>query len=89
MALLGVLVAEVLEALGIYARGSGGLPNRWPPQIDFRRYVETSAVRLLAAGVVALALFSLGMLCDETLAFLSGLSTLKVVEIFFGYAPGS
>lgn len=89
MALLGVLVAEVLEAVRICARGSGGFPNRWPPEINFRHYVETSAVRFLAAGVVALALFSLGMLCDETLAFLSGLSTLKIVEIFFGYAPGS
>ncbi|HYO61352.1 MAG TPA: hypothetical protein VEU29_05585 [Actinomycetota bacterium] len=36
--------------------------------------------------LVALSLFALGMACSGTLSFLSGIATLKVVEVVFGYA---
>jgi hypothetical protein len=82
LAILGVIVAEVVEALRVYTTEGG-----WPDAIRLDRYVTMSIMRVVLAAMVALSLTVLGMLGDESLAFLAGLSTLKVVEILFGYSP--
>ncbi len=87
---LGVLVAETLEALRLYLKGDGpGGTHRWPATLDLTDYLGASVIRLLLGILVAFSLGVLGLLCDETLAFLAGLSTLKVVEILFGYSPAA
>jgi hypothetical protein len=89
LAVLGVFVAELVEALRLYTKGSGGRANRWPASLPFSGYVVASAIRLVLGATAAVALTALGLLCDEGLAFLAGLSTLKVIEILFGYAPAA
>lgn len=87
LTVLGVLVAESLEALRLYTERD--LAKRPAADgISVRRYLTASAIRIAAAALVAVSLASLGLLCNETLAFLAGLSTLKVMEILVGYSPG-
>lgn len=87
LAVLGVLVAETLEALRLY---TGGDFAKRPAAggISVGPYLTASAIRIAAAALVAVSLATLGLLCNETLAFLAGLSTLKVMEILVGYSPG-
>ena len=82
LAVLGVVVAELLEALRVYTKGGG-----WGGRATLGRYVTASLMRVVLAALVATSLTLLGVLCDKSLAFLAGLSTLKVVEILFGYSP--
>jgi hypothetical protein len=89
LASLGVVIAELAEALRLYTRGTSGGPNRWPESLPVDGYLIASAIRLALGALVAVALAALGVLCDEGLALLAGLSTLKVVEILFGYAPAA
>ena len=87
---LGVLVAETLEALRLFLRGDGpGRTHRWPGDLRPGGYVTVAAIRLVLAALVVLSLSAVGALCNETLAFLAGLSTLKVIEILFGYTPAA
>lgn len=83
LAVLGVAVAELLEALRLYTSSSG-----WLRGVDIRPYVVASLMRVALGALVATSLTLLGVLCDESLAFMAGLSTLKVVDILFGYSPG-
>ena len=83
LAVLGVVVAELLEALRVYTSAGG-----WPRRMTIRHYLAASLMRVVLAALVATSLALLGVLCDESLAFMAGLSTLKVVDILFGYSPG-
>lgn len=90
IAAIGVLVAEMLEAYGLYLRGEGsGATHRWPASPTLRQYALASAIRLVLGGVVALALSVAGLMCAEGVALLAGLSTLKAVEILLGYTPAA
>ena len=89
LAVLGVLVAECLEALRLYTNGREGVPRGWPARMTLRQYATGSLIRIALAASVAASLATIGVLCDETLAFLAGLSTLKVLEILVGYSPGT
>ncbi|HEV2754868.1 MAG TPA: hypothetical protein VG318_03705 [Actinomycetota bacterium] len=83
---LGVLVAEILEALHLYRFGDGpGASHRWPANPRFGRFLMASAIRMLLGGLVVASLMALGMVCNETVAFLAGFSTLKVTETYFGH----
>ncbi len=82
LAVLGVIVAELLEALRLYTKTAGRRRR-----VPVGRYVTASLMRVALAVLVATSLTLLGVLCDRSLAFLAGLSTLKVVEILFGYSP--
>ncbi|MDQ3952848.1 MAG: hypothetical protein M3279_07810 [Actinomycetota bacterium] len=84
--LLGVLLAETLEALRVFVSGGpDGPAYHWPRKPPFLRYATASALRVVLAIVVALSLSALGIACNEAIAFLSVLSTIKMVEIVLGY----
>lgn len=88
LAALGALVAELLEGLRLYVNGAASDDAyRWPDSPPLRRYLVGSGIRLALAVAVATALVELGMVCDETVAFFSGLATLKTIDLLFGYVP--
>lgn len=89
-AALGVLVAEVLEALRLYVNGNGpGRTHQWPHFLAIRDYVGATVIRLLLGSLVAVSMAATGLLCDPALAFIAGLSTIKMVEVLFGYSSGT
>ena len=90
IAALGVAVAETAEALRLFLTGGvGDETHMWPSELPISRYLIASAIRLSLGLLVVVSLSMLGLLCNETLAFLAGLSTLKVMEVLFGLTPAA
>lgn len=86
---LGVAVAETAEALRLFLQGDESGSHRWPEHLPAARFLQGSAFRLVLGLLVVVSLSALDLLCNETLAFLAGLSTLKMMEVIFGLAPAA